>query len=171
MSFLVLRTDNRKMIIDVLGAWISAVLTTVASRVQLALPDRSSCVAPDNDEDGEEKLKPARRSRGPAKPADPKFSKAKRAFDNDESDAATPTSDKDEKVKPARTGRKPKVTAPAHKSRAPAKKTPNHDSDADVEAPLSTNLASVLKPQHLPRHVRKGRIDLRPMPVPSALST
>ena len=42
----------------------------------------------DNDEDGEEKLKPARRSRNPAKPADSKFSEAKRASDDDESDAA-----------------------------------------------------------------------------------
>ena len=47
VSFLVLRTDNRIMIIDVLGTWISAVLTTVASRVQLALPDRSLCVEGD----------------------------------------------------------------------------------------------------------------------------
>ena len=44
VSFLVLRTDNRTMIIDVLGAWISTVLTTVASRVQLAPPARSLCV-------------------------------------------------------------------------------------------------------------------------------
>ena len=77
VSFLILETDNRTMIIDILGAQISsAVLTTVASRVQLALPDRSLCVEPDDDEGGEEKLKPAHRSRNPAKPADPKFSKA-----------------------------------------------------------------------------------------------
>ena len=78
----------------------------------------------DYDEDGEEKLKPARRSRNPAKPADPTFSEAKRASD-DESDAATPASDEDENVKPARKGCKPKATAPARKSRVPAKKTPN----------------------------------------------
>ena len=167
VSFLVLRTDNRTMIIDVLGTWISAVLTTVASRVQLASPDRSLCMEADYNEDGEEKLKPARRSRNPAKPVDPTFSEAKRASD-DESDAATPASDEDENVKPARKGCKPKATAPARKYRAPAKKTPNH---ADVEAPLSTNLACMLKPQHLPRHLRKGKTDLPPMPAPSTLST
>ena len=84
VSFLVLRTDNRTMIIDVLGAWISTVLTTVASRVQLGLPARSLCVEADGDEDGEEKLKPARHSRNPPKPADPKFSEAKRTSDEDE---------------------------------------------------------------------------------------
>ena len=69
VSFLVLETDNRAMIIDVLGAQISStVLTTVTSRVKLALPDGSLCVEADNEEDGEEKLKPARRSRTPAKP-------------------------------------------------------------------------------------------------------
>ena len=125
----------------------------------------------DNDEDGEEKLKPARRSRTPAKPADPKFSKARRASDDDESDAATPASDKDEEVKPTRKRCKPDTTAPARKYRASAMKTPKHDSDADVEAPLSTNLACTLKPQHLPRHLRKGRIDLPPVPAPSTLST
>ena len=52
-----------------------------------------------HDEDGEEKLKPARRSRNPAEPADPKFSEAKRASDDDESDFVTPASDEDEKVK------------------------------------------------------------------------
>ena len=54
----------------------------------------------DNDEDGEEKLKPPRCSRNPAKPADQKFLEAKRASDDDGSDAATPESDEDEKVKP-----------------------------------------------------------------------
>ena len=52
----------------------------------------------DYDEDGEEKLNLARRSRNPAKPADPTFSEAKRA--SDESDAAAPASDEDENVKP-----------------------------------------------------------------------
>ena len=74
----------------------------------------------DYDEDGEEKLNPARRSRNPAKPADPTFSAS-----DDESDAVTPASDDDENVKPARKGCKPKATAPARKSRVPAKKTPN----------------------------------------------
>ena len=172
VSFLVHRTDNGTMIIDVLGAWISAVLTTVASRVQLALPDRSLWVEGDNDEDGEEKLKPARRtSRNPANPADRKFSEAKRTSDDDESDFVTPASDEDENVKPAREGCKREATAPARNSRAPAKKTPKHDSDLNVEAPLSTNLAFTLKPQHLPRHLRRGRIDLLPMPAPSTLST
>ena len=113
----------------------------MASRVQLALPDPSLCAEADNDEDGEEKLKPARRSRNPAKPADPKFPEAKRASDNDQSDTAAAVSDKDEKVKPACKGSKPKATAPARKSRAPVKKTPKHDYDADVEAPLSANPA------------------------------
>ena len=85
----------------------------MASRVQLALPDRSLCVEGDNDEDGEEKLKPARRSRDLAMPADPTFSEAKRASDNDQPDAATPASDEDEKVKPTCKGCKPKATAPA----------------------------------------------------------
>ena len=74
----------------------------------------------DNDEDGEEKLKPARRSRNPAKPADPTFYEAKRASDVDESGAATPASDEDENVKPARKRCKTKAAAPACKSRAPA---------------------------------------------------
>ena len=137
VSFLILETDNRTMIIDILGAQISsAVLTIVASRVQLALPDRSLCVEPDDDEGGEEKLKPAHRSRNPAKPADPKFSEAKRASDDDQSDAATSASDEDEKVKLPRKGCEPKATAPARKYRAPANKTFKDDSDADVEAPF-----------------------------------
>ena len=84
----------------------------------MAPPNRSLCVEADNDEDGEEKLKPARRSRNPAKPAGPKISEAKGASDFDESDAATPASDEDKKVKPTRKGCKPKVTALARKSRA-----------------------------------------------------
>ena len=135
------------------------------------MPDRSLCVEGDNDEDGEEKLKPARRSRDPAKPADPQFSEAKRASDDDESDAATPASDEDEKVNPPCKGCEPKAIPLARKSRAPAKKTPKQDSDTDVEAPLSTDLACMLEPQHLPRHLRRGRIDLPTMPAPSTLST
>ena len=117
----------------------------MTSQVKLALPDRSLCVEAGDDEDAEEKLKPARRSRNPAKPAGPKFYEAKRASDDDESDhlmpLSTPASDEEEKFKPTRKARKPKAAAPARKSRAPTKKTPKHDSDADVEAPLSTNLS------------------------------
>ena len=45
---------------------------------------------------------------------------------------STPASDEEEKFKPTRKACKPKGAAPARKSRAPAKKTPKHDSDADV---------------------------------------
>ena len=117
----------------------------MTSRVKLALPDRSLCVEADNDEDAEEKLKPARRSRNPAKPAGPKFSEAKRHNVHQTTTSlmplSTPASDEEEKFKPTRKACKPKAAAPARKSRAPTKKTPKHDSDADVEAPLSTNLS------------------------------
>ena len=55
--------------------------------------------------------------------ADPKFSEAKRASDDDKSDADA--SDEDEKVKPPHKECKSEATAPARKSHAPAKKTPN----------------------------------------------
>ena len=85
VSFLILETDNRTVIIDVLGAQISS---TVLTSGKSSTADRSLCVEANNDEDAEEKLKPARRSRNPAKPADAKFSEAKHASDDDESDAA-----------------------------------------------------------------------------------
>ena len=113
----------------------------MTSRVKLALPDRSFCVEADNDEDAEEKLKPARRGRNPAKPADQKFSEPNMHQTTSLMPLSTPASDEEEKFKPTRKACKPKAAAPAHKSRAPTKKTPKHDSDADVEAPLSTNLS------------------------------